>query len=39
MNPAYNEAKMEKDWQDALDQLDKAHEIALLRSMKYQQAL
>jgi hypothetical protein len=32
---AYDEAKAEKDWQDALDQLDEARETALLRSAKY----
>jgi hypothetical protein len=34
----YDEAKAEKDQQDALDQLDEACETALLCSMKYQQA-
>ena len=36
---AYDEAKAEKDRQDALDQLDKARETTLLHSAKYQQAL
>ena len=36
---AYDEAKAEEDWQDALHQLDVARETALLRSTKYQQAL
>jgi len=36
---AYNEAKTEKDQQDALDQLDEARKTALLCSTKNQQAL
>jgi hypothetical protein len=36
---AYDEAKVEKDRQDVLDQLDEARETALLYSAKYQQAL
>jgi hypothetical protein len=32
---AYNEAKVEKDQQDTLDQLDEAYEIALLCYTKY----
>ena len=36
---AYDKAKAKKDRQDALDQPDEAHETALLRSAKYQQAL
>ena len=36
---AYDEAKAEKDRQNTLDQLDEAHETALLCSTKYQQAL
>ena len=36
---AYNEAKTEKDQQDALDQLDKAHKTTLLCFARYQQAL
>jgi hypothetical protein len=36
---AYDEAKVEKDRQETLDQLDKARETALLRSTKYQQEL
>jgi hypothetical protein len=36
---AYDEARLEKDWQDMLDQLDEAHETVLLRFMKYQHTL
>lgn len=36
---AYNEAWLEEDHQDMLDQLDEACETALLQSMKYQQTL
>ena len=36
---AYNEQGAEASHQDAMDQLDEAHDIALLRSAKYQQAL
>ena len=35
----YDEAKAEKDQQDALDQLDKAHKTTLLCFARYQQAL
>ena len=36
---AYNEQGAEASLEDAMDQLDKAHDVALLRSAKYQQAL
>ena len=36
---AYNEQGAEVSLEDAMDQLDKAHDVALLRSAKYQQAL
>jgi hypothetical protein len=36
---AYNKAKVEKDQQDTLDQLDEARETARLQSTKYQHAL
>ena len=36
---AYNEQGAKASIEDAMDQLDKAHNIALLRSAKYQQAL
>ena len=36
---AYDEQGAEASHQDAMDQLDEAHDIALLRSAKYQQAL
>ena len=36
---AYNKQGAEASHQDAMDQLDKAHDITLLRSAKYQQAL
>ena len=36
---AYNEQGAEASHQDAMDQLDEARDIALLRSAKYQQAL
>ena len=36
---AYDEQGAEASHQDAMDQLDKARDIALLRSAKYQQAL
>lgn len=36
---AYDEAKVEEDRQDTLNQLDKACSVAHLRSTKYQQAL
>ena len=36
---AYDEQGAEASHQDAMDQLDEAHNIALLRSAKYQQAL
>ena len=36
---AYDEQGAEASHQDAMDQLDKAHDIALLHSAKYQQAL
>ena len=36
---AYNEQRAEASHKDAMDQLDEAHDIALLRSAKYQQAL
>jgi hypothetical protein len=32
---AYDEARLEKDRQDMLDQLDEARETVLLRFMKY----
>ena len=36
---AYDEQGAETSHQDAMDQLDEARDIALLRSAKYQQAL
>ena len=36
---AYNEQGAKASHQDAMDQLDEARDIALLRSAKYQQAL
>ena len=36
---AYDEQGPEVSYQDAMDQLDEAHDITLLRSAKYQQAL
>ena len=36
---AYDEQGAEASHQDAMDQLDEARDIALLRSAKYQQAL
>ncbi|XP_066375230.1 uncharacterized protein [Miscanthus floridulus] len=36
---AYNEQGAETSLKDAMDQLDEAHDVALLRSAKYQQAL
>ena len=36
---AYDEQGAEASHQDAMDQLDEAHDITLLRSSKYQQAL
>ena len=36
---AYDEQGAEASLKDAIDQLDEAHDIALLRSAKYQQAL
>jgi hypothetical protein len=36
---AYNEQAAEASLEDAMDQLDEAHDIALLRSVKYQQVL
>ena len=36
---AYNEEGAEASHQDAIDQLDKARDIALLHSAKYQQVL
>ena len=36
---AYNEQGAEASHKDAMDQLDEARDIALLRSAKYQQAL
>ena len=36
---AYDEQGAEASHEDAMDQLDKAHDIALLRSAKYQQDL
>ena len=36
---AYNEQGAEASHEDAMDQLDEDHDIALLRSAKYQQAL
>ena len=36
---AYDQLRAEVSLKDAMDQLDKAHDIALLRSAKYQQAL
>ena len=36
---AYDEKGAEASHQDAMDQLDEAHDITLLRSAKYQQAL
>ena len=36
---AYDEQGAEASLEDAMDQLDEAHDVALLRSAKYQQAL
>ena len=36
---AYDEQGAEASHKDTMDQLDEAHDIALLRSAKYQQAL
>ena len=36
---AYNEQGAKASLEDAMDQLDEAHNVALLRSAKYQQAL
>ena len=36
---AYDEQGAEASLEDAMDQLDEAHDIALFRSAKYQQAL
>jgi len=36
---AYDEQGAEASLEDAMDQLDEAHDIALLHSAKYQQAL
>ena len=36
---AYDEQGAEASLKDAMDQLDKARDVALLRSAKYQQAL
>ena len=36
---AYDEQGAKASLEDAMDQLDKAHDVALLRSAKYQQAL
>ena len=36
---AYDEQRAKASHQDAMDQLDEARDIALLRSAKYQQAL
>ena len=36
---AYDEQGAEASLEDAMDQLDEAHDIALLRSAKYQQVL
>ena len=36
---AYDEQGAEASLEDAMDQLDEVHDIALLRSAKYQQAL
>ena len=36
---AYDEQGAEASHEDAMDQLDEAHDVALLRSGKYQQAL
>ena len=36
---AYDEQGAKASHQDTMDQLDEAHDIALLRSAKYQQAL
>ena len=36
---AYDEQGAEVSHEDAMDQLDEAHDVALLRSAKYQQAL
>ena len=36
---AYNEQENEASMEDAMDLLNKAHDIALLRLAKYQQAL
>ena len=35
----YDEQGAEASLEDAMDQLDEAHDVALLRSAKYQQAL
>ena len=36
---AYDEQGAEASHEDSMDQLDEAHDVALLRSAKYQQAL
>ena len=36
---AYNEQGAKASHEDAMDQLDEAHDVALLHSAKYQQAL
>ena len=36
---AYNKHGAEESLEDAMDQLDEAHDVALLRLAKYQQAL
>ncbi|XP_014660189.1 uncharacterized protein LOC106804159 [Setaria italica] len=36
---AYDEARSEKAHEDALDQLDEAHDVVVLRSAKYKQVL
>ena len=36
---AYDEQGIEASHEDAIDQLDEAHDVALLRLAKYQQAL
>ena len=36
---AYDEQGAKASLEDAMDQLDEAHDVALLRSAKYQQAL
>ena len=36
---AYNEQRAKVSLEDAMDQLDEARDVALLRSTKYQQAL